>query len=109
MFAIEVEADGGPLLAFELFGGTGIGRRTSLPGGAALELQAVIERRSLDVSTLLAFGLTMTTGATTSLVAAWLYDKFKGRARALRIKGVEVHVDKGEIEKVLIHEIEVEE
>ena len=106
---IEIEADRGSLLAFDLFGGTSAGRRASLPGGAVLELQDVIERRSLDASTLLSFALTITTGVATSLVASWLYEKFKGRARVLRIKGIDVRFEKGEIERVLIDQIDVKE
>jgi len=40
------------------------------------------------------------------VLAAWLYDKLKGRAEKLRIEGIDVQIDEGEIKRVLIERIE---
>ena len=46
------------------------------------------------------------TGIAVGVVANWLYDKLKGRATTLRIDRIEVHLDRGEIEKILVERIE---
>jgi len=106
---LEVEATRGVLLAHELFGSSKTGSTISLPGDAVLELQDVIERRSLDVPSLVTLALTIPTGIASSLLANWIYDKFKGRAKTLRIDRAEVTFDEGEIEKILVERIESEE
>ncbi len=107
-FTIEVETSG-PMLAFDLFGRPSnltTGTKVSLPGGAVLELHSMREQRVLDLPTLLKLGLTAGSSVAGSLAANWLYDKLKGRARSLRIDRMEVQIEKGQIEKLLIERIE---
>jgi len=106
--AIEIETSG-PLLAFDLLGGPktlSVGAKASLPGGAVLRLHEMREHRAADFPTLLQLGLSFGTGAAASLAASWLYDKLKGRARALRIERMEVQIEEGQIRKVLVERIE---
>jgi hypothetical protein len=103
---IEVETVGAALLRRELFQRSA---EISLPFGAVLTLQDVIERKSRDFPSLMTLVLTVPVPIATNLVAAWLYDKFKGRARTIRIERTEITLDKGEIEKILIEKIESKE
>src|SRR5215471_14216708 len=93
---LQPETAAGPLFAHQLFGST---KDVALPGGAVLTLESMIERKALDSPTLMTFGLTIPTGVATGVVANWLYDKFKGRARVVRIDRTEVTLDKGGFRK----------
>lgn len=102
---IELETTG-PLLALDLFGKTTPGASTVIPGPAILTIQQMREQRALDVPTLLTMALEFGKDVGIGLVSAWLYDKLKGRARAVRINRIEVQLDKGKIEKVIAEQIE---
>jgi hypothetical protein len=99
----------GPLLAFELLGrpkSIEIGKPVPVPGLGTLCLEEMREQRSVDLPTVLKFGITFATGAVSSLAANWLYEKLKGRARSLRIDRVEIQIDEGEIKKILATRLE---
>ncbi len=48
-------------------------------------------------------------GVAMALLTAWLYDKLKGRVEKLRIEGIDVQIDEGEIKRILINKIEKSE
>ena len=54
----------------------------------------------------LEIGKDVAVGAAAGLLANWLYDKTRGRAEKLRIEGIDVRIDKGEIKRILIEKIE---
>jgi hypothetical protein len=77
------------------------GSSVSAPGGATLTFGGLIERRALDVPGVLQFIVDCSTDIEIGLLAAWLYEKVKGRATRLRINRVEIQVEEGEIKRVL--------
>lgn len=84
------------------------GSSVSAPGGATLTFGGLIERRALDVPSVLQFIVDCSTDIEIGLLAGWLYEKVKGRATRLRINRVEIQVEEGEIKRVLSEQIEYE-
>jgi hypothetical protein len=103
---LELETPGGALFARQIFGSA---KDVSLPGGAVLTLDGVMERKAFDFPSLMTFVLTIPADIMTGVVAAWLYDTLKGRARVIRIDRTEITLDKGEIQKILTEKITLKE
>jgi hypothetical protein len=80
--------------------------QTEIPGGAVIASKSEMIRRMEVDSHLIELVITFSSGVSTSLIATWIYDKLKGRASRVRINRKEVKFDKGQIEKILIEEIE---
>jgi hypothetical protein len=96
-------------ISYDLMGNTTSlvrGATIKVPGNAMLTYDGLIGKKAFGFPLTLEFILTVTTGVSTGLVANWLYDKIKGRASTLRINRTEVHMSKGEIERIIIEQIE---
>jgi len=105
---IEIETSG-PLLAFDLMirpRSLGTGTTATIPDVGVVELKSMREQRAADLPTIITIAVSVGANVGASLVANWLYDKIKGRARTVRIDRVEVHLDKGEIQRVIAERIE---
>jgi|SRR6185312_3089144 len=99
-------------LAFDLFGNPtslGPGAATDLPFGGTLRLQEWRFRKAFGASETLELLLSFGTGVSSSLVANWLWEKFKGKVTNLRINRTEVHFEQGEIQRVISEQIEIEQ
>ena len=99
-------------LGFDLFGpgkSLGPGVSTELPGDATLTLERLHIRKAIAVPETLQLVLTFGGGIATGLVANWLYDKLKGKAKKVRIDRVEIQLDEGEIKRILTESIEREQ
>lgn len=97
-------------LAYELFGNPkslGPGASVKLPFGGTLQLQEWRFYKALGASDTLELVLSFGVGVSSSLVANWLWGKLKGKVTALRINRVEVHMQEGEIKRVVSEDIEV--
>jgi hypothetical protein len=102
---LEIETgDRGFLVAQDLFGSA---KEISLPGGAVLRLESLLERKAFDFPSLMTLALEVPAGIAVGVVSSWLYDKLKDRrVQAMRIDRTEITFDKGEIQKILIEKIE---
>lgn len=80
-----------------------------IPGDATFSVDHLVKRYALEapetIVAILGFGKDVAVG----LVAAWLYDKFKGRAKTLKIEETEVRIEKREIEIVIKRKLEEKE
>ena len=97
-------------LAFDLFGNPkslGPGASVALPFGGTLQLQEWRFRKAVGASETLELLISFGVGVSSSLVANWLWAKLKGRATTLRINRVEVHMQEGEIQRVVSESVEV--
>ena len=98
-------------VAFDILGTPGrlaSGTSVSAPGGATLTFEGLIERRAFNVPGVLQFIVNSSIDIDIGLLAAWLYEKVKGRATHLRINRVEIQIEEGEIKRVLSEQIEHE-
>lgn len=99
-------------VAFDILGTPGrltSGSQVTAPGGATLTFEGLVERRALDIPGVLQFIVDCSVNVEIGLLAAWLYDKVKGRAARLRINRVEVEIDEGEIKRVLLEQVDHEQ
>jgi hypothetical protein len=106
--SIEIETSG-PLLAFDLLnrpGSLASGTIATIPDVGVVELTSMREQRSADLPTIITVAVTIGANVGASLVASWLYDKIKGRARTVRIDWIEVQLDKGEIQRIIAERLE---
>jgi hypothetical protein len=83
----------------------------TLPGGAALSLLDLQIRKGADfpeiIKMVISFAANAADEIAVSLVASWLYDKLRGgKAKTLRINRREVHIEKGQITKIIVEEIQ---
>jgi len=90
-------------LSSDLLGDSG---GVDLPGDAKLSLVGVVKKYAAGAPETIELILTLGGGVAVNLVAMWIYDKIKGRASHLRIKETEVKINKGEIESIIVREIE---
>jgi hypothetical protein len=68
--------------------------------------QQTANQRSFGFPVPLEFVLTFGSGVAAGIISNWLYDKLKGRTRRICINHIEVQLDKDNIEKILIEQIE---
>lgn len=78
----------------------------NIPGNANIKAKGIAARKAFGLSETLELVLTCGSSVVSSIVANWLWQKLKGRATSLRIDRVEVELNKGDIEKVLIEKIQ---
>jgi len=77
--------------------------------GASARYGGSVERLTKELPEIIIIAVEILKAIGIGVLSAWLYDKIKGRAVTLRIKKTEVKIDKGEIERILIEEMEKEE
>ena len=79
------------------------------PPGTTVRYDGQMEFRGVDIAPILQFVLQFGAGVTSSLVAAWIIEKFRGRAGKVTINRHEVDLDDaGQVRRVLDEVIEVE-
>ncbi len=108
MAELEIETNDREFI-MELLGtsdGLRCGRQIEIPGGAILHFRGIIGRKDFDSSKIFEFTLSFGIGVSTGIVANWLYEKLNRRIPKIRINRHEIHINKGEIEKIIIEEIE---
>lgn len=96
-------------LGFEMLGSNShsIGDTVELPGGATLEFQGSLVRKSVGIPELLKFLLDTSLGVDIGLLSAWLYDKVKGKdvERIVINRRVVTEITEDGIRQVLEEEI----
>jgi len=104
---IEIES-GDPRLAWELMNSSSLepGQKHIISKGAELTYQHIYQKRGLDFPAIISLTLDIGEGVAIGVIVAWLYDKIKGKASKLTIDRTEVHIDAGEIKKVITEKIE---
>lgn len=95
------------VLIYLFLGGT----QKSIGEGISAIYQGTIIRLAVGfpdiIRVVLEIGEEVAIGIGAGLISAWLYDKLKERkVEKLRIERIEVRIDKGEIERILIEKIE---
>ena len=105
------------LLDFELFEirektTFSVGDQKSLPGGFTMIFDGVTVRKAIGfpetITLVITFAGTVVSSVAINLLSSWLYDKLKGRAETLRIDRREIHIDKGEITRIIEESIRQE-
>lgn len=97
-------------LASDLFGSDlKAGAVVEVPGGAVCLYDGAITKRGAwpGAPEIIQFTITFATGAASSLLASWLYDKLKGRVTELRIKRKSVEISPEGIRRAVEETIEV--
>lgn len=84
-------------------------KAVAIPGNATLEIDHLVKRYALDVPETIVAILSVGKDVAVGLVAAWLYDKLKGRTKTLKIEETEVRIEKAEIEITIKHKLEKKE
>ena len=108
MAELEIETNDWEFI-MELMGtpnGIQSGSQIKVPGGAILHFRSIIGRKAFDSSKIFEFTLSFGIGVSAGIVANWLYEKLNGRIPKIRINRSEIHINKGEIEKIIVEEIE---
>ena len=75
------------------------------PEGVSVHVPPFVERRDLSDLTI-NIVVTIVAGVSSPIAGAWLYEKIKDRATKATYKRKEIHIDKGEITKIIEEEIE---
>ena len=98
-------------LVFDLMGEGSVGVDTlkEVMDGLSVQWKGGFVRKDFGGAGLVTVVLTLGTGIVGSVVANWLYDRLKGRAKRIRIERQEIEVDKGEITKLIQERIEIED
>ena len=86
-----------------------VGQKRTLPGGATVTFEGIIERRALDFPSTIQLVVSFGKGVLAGVVASWLYNKIKGRASTLRIDRTEVEIEEGEIKRIIKEKIQIED
>ena len=83
-----------------------VGQETLLTDGVSIQYNGSVIQKQFGVAEIAEFIVTFSSGVAASLVASALYEKFRGRTHRIRIDRMEVRLDKGEIERVIVERIE---
>ncbi len=90
-----------------------VGDQKALPGGFTMTSEGLIIRKAFGFPETVTLVITFTGGFASNiainLLSSWLYDKLKGRAETLRIDRREIHIEKGEITRIIEETIRREE
>lgn len=100
---IEVETHDSKLL-YDLMGDQKrieIGKKPELPDDIILFYEGSKFKKAFNFPDVLNFTLTFGAGATSSLLANWLYEKLKGRATKLRMDHEEMEINESKIERIV--------
>ena len=93
---VELEIDtNDSKLAFALFSpaqSLSPGSTTETPGNGSLMVREMSFRKGFGVHETLVLVLTTGRDVVVSVLASWLYDRLKGRARSLRVDGRDVEI-----------------
>lgn len=73
-----------------------------IPSGVTLEIPEIVITKSFGTDTAITVGISIATGVPSSLIAAWLYDKFKQcRSDQITINRKEIHLTDGKVAKII--------
>ena len=76
--------------------------------GVSVEIPPIYERRDLGGENIALAIITLAASVPAGLFTAFLYDKIKGKSAKITINRKEVHIDKGEIRRVIEESIKIE-
>lgn len=80
-----------------------------VPSGVSLKIPEVIMTKSFGTETAITIGISLATGIPSSLVAAWLYDKFKQcRSNQISINRRVINLSDGKVTQIIEESIKVE-
>jgi hypothetical protein len=104
---ITIETAGGTLSRDLHEAGLSLGGSVGIGEGSSVEFIEENVRKGFDATRTLELVITtLSSGVAIDLVSSWLYERLKGRSAKLRIRRTEVHIDRGEITRVITEEIE---
>ena len=95
-------------LSSELMGTQAVAGELPIPGNAKLKYSGEDVCKAAGMSRIVYLSLIFSGNVAASLVAAWLYDKLKGKASKITIDRTEVRLDKGEIARIIQEKIKVQ-
>jgi hypothetical protein len=85
-------------------------RGTDIPGPAAttVRYEGMLEFRGADIPPVLQFLMDTGSGAVATVIAAWIIDRFRGRAKKVTINRREINLDdEGNVRQIVEEEIKV--
>ena len=82
------------------------GMTKQLENGVSLEYKGTEIRLGVGFPDIILLVLDIASSVAVGLFVSWLYDKLKNRATKIKINEIEVEIDKEEIKKLLIRQIE---
>lgn len=85
-----------------------ISKNDIVDGKFEINLSKTTFKRSTELTEVLEFSVTFLSGATSSFVASWLYDKFKNKSRNMYINDKKVEIKIERIEKEIREVITIE-
>jgi len=78
-----------------------------IPGNAKISYKGSLVLKSVGIPETVNFVLTFSSGVVASVVANWIYDKFKNKTEKIKINRREINLDKNEITKIIEESIEI--
>ena len=80
-----------------------------IPSGVTLKIPEVVIIKGFDTETAITIGISLATGIPSSLIAAWLYDKFKQcRSDKISINRREINLSDGKVTQIIEESINIE-
>ena len=109
--SVEIETSDGNL-AFDLLEGQSLSQKKVIADGITVAFRGEQFSKAADLGKTLELAVSIggqfVNNAAAGLLAAWLYDKLKGKKVVLRIERRVVQLEKDEIRKVIEEKIEIE-
>ena len=96
-------------LCFDLMGNPkplGPGAKAAISDDVTVTLGSMSIRKGFGVPETITLVVEFTSGVGASLVAAWLYNKLRGRSEKVRIERTEIQLDEGQIKRIITEKIE---
>ena len=82
--------------------------KSQAPNGVTINIPEVLLTKSFDADTAITITVAIAEGVAGSLIAAWLYDKFKEcRSNQITINRREIHMNNGEVSKIIEESIKI--
>lgn len=76
-----------------------------IPGDVKITSHTLAIKKAFGMPETLELIISFSIGIASGVVASWIYEKLKGRAKALYIDRTKVEIRKGDIEKIIIEKI----
>lgn len=81
----------------------------NVPAGVTLKIPQVVITKDFGTETAINIGISIAAGIPSSLIAAWLYDKFKQcRSNQIRINRRVINLSDGKVTQIIEESINVE-
>ncbi len=107
---MRIEASGGHRILWDVIPGNEYAAGMKIPGppGTTITYEGSMESRSVDIPAVYEFVIQFGAGASSTVVATWLIDKFRGRAQKIEIDRREVDLnDEGQVVRIVEEKIKV--